>query len=160
MAYTTPDAVRLALAPGQADGSPSRSGTNTAADESDGVLDRVIAKTDARIDRYLRARYTVPFIDPPGDVGDIATDLAAYEATLAYRRGQPIQVNDPAQLRYNAAMKSLDDLAAGRATLDIPAPTAPQSSGEGVVVNGPYVGLALDVGWPTQVSGGYGGYRG
>lgn len=105
MAYATVTDVRQALAP---DGA-STATLGTAASLDDGDLTDHIAEAQAEIDARLSARYSVPFADGdvPSLVNKIARDIAAYLATLTYRRNTPLPEADPVALRYARALALL-----------------------------------------------------
>lgn len=90
-------------------------------------LDGCIARAQSEIDARLAGRYFVPFnAIPPGAqdrqvvpslVVDITLDLAAWYATLEYRRSDLVTADDPSRLRANAAETLLAQLVAGQAVL-------------------------------------------
>lgn len=134
MPYTTPSAVRFVLT---ADGDPSD--PSSAAGFDDSMLTGPCQQASDEVDARLGGRYTVPF-DPnntPTVVTDIATDIAAYLATLTFRGGQPVETTDPIYLRYLRALAFLKDITTGVATL--PTPQAGAPLGEVVSAN-PTVG--------------------
>lgn len=113
--YTSPVAVRRVLSP---DG--DRTDTGSAASLSDDDLEQAIAEAQAEIDARLASRYTVPFSFPVPVVIEQATrDIAAYLGTLTFRRGDPIDANDPVQLRYNRAQALLASIQAGKTELPV-----------------------------------------
>lgn len=134
MAYTTPAAVRLVLA---ADGDPTD--LSSAAGLDDTTLNGPCQSASDQVDAYLAARYPTPLADPPNVVGDIATDIAAYLATLTFRKGQPVDTTDPVWLRYQRALKMLVDISTGTAML--PAVGGPPTTPAGqIVVSNPIAG--------------------
>ena len=89
-------------------------------DENDGSqvdarIDEAIVRADAKIDSYLRGRYTVPLVlTDPNDlimIRDISTELAIYE--LYKRRGDFLLRSDKIKDRYNDAIKDLKNIQAG-----------------------------------------------
>jgi phage gp36-like protein len=111
VSYTDPDTVRDRLA---ADGSdPSGS---TAASMDDPALVEACNDAIAEVDGRIRGE---PFADAeiPPLVATIATDIAAYLATLTHRKGNPLPDNHPVALRYRRAQDLLAKAAAGQ--LDI-----------------------------------------
>lgn len=139
MAYTTLTDVRNVLsAEGKAD-------TATAASLSDGALQAAIDDATAEVNVRLAARYDVPFDDDrlgqarpvPDVVRTLTRDIAAYKATLTYRRGAPLDQYDPSVLRYNAADKLLTAIVRGTATLSMDnSPSADQAAAtEGATFN-------------------------
>lgn len=108
MAYCTPDDVRAALRPA------GETGT-TAAELDDAQLDDAVREAQSVVDGYLARRYAVPFAD--GSVPDLAWGLtrsiAAYLATLTYRRARDLDPQDPVQLRYDHALRLLRGVADG-----------------------------------------------
>lgn len=101
--YTTIAAVRQVLSP---DGSTSAT-LGTAASLSDDEIQEAIAEGAAEIDARLTARYSVPFDPVPAIIEKINRDLAAYMATLTYRRNTPLPDSDPVALRYARALALL-----------------------------------------------------
>lgn len=129
MPYTTRDAIRNVLAPdGVTDG--------TAASLEDGDLDEIIDRVGGRVDVFLNRRYQTPLTEPvPSIIGDIATDIAAYDATLAYYKGVDISDQDPVIRRYRDARGILGQLGTGLLILDLPG--ADQTMDDPIVVNPP-----------------------
>lgn len=108
----------------------------TAATLSDNDLADAIRKAQAEVDAKLGTRgYTVPFTDPPELVIDITTDIAAYLATLTYRRGEQINRDEPVSLAYTRAEQMLTQITSGAATLQAPGGAVEAASAAGVVVN-------------------------
>lgn len=135
--YSTAELVRNALTPTGVAG--------TAAVLSDPQLADAIAEADQLIDSYIGARYAVPVqpvtgvIPPP--VGSWSRDIAAYLATLTWRRSQDITDNDPVVRRYKLTMQALTDVRDGKNSLSIPSSDGqPQdAAGAGTLIN-PYSG--------------------
>ena len=165
MAYSTPQEVRLALVP-TGDGGQPTAPTHTAADLTDEQLADAIAEGDSIIDGYLGGRYTTP-VEPvsgtvPAPLAMWSRSLAAYFATLAYRRGQDFADTDPVARRYNAVMLALKDVEAGKLLLPLPQPgggTGTALSAVGQAVN-PYIGdlwtpedFDLTPDWPDRLNG-------
>lgn len=134
MAYATPQTVRQALSP---------DGTNapgTAASLSDAQILDAISEATTELDGRLAARYKVPFPDPaPALIQAVVRDIAAYLATLTYRKGNPLLPDDPVRLRYSRASSMLTDIAAGKVELPAGGITVPETGGHAAVVN-PYEG--------------------
>lgn len=153
MPYSTVAMVRNALAPGNfEDGNepyPDGDQTNTAADLSNDQLNDAIAQADATIDSYIGGRYAVPVLYDAGHVLYVLTpaplnfwsrDIAAYLATLTYRRAQDFADTDPVARRYLNAMLALTGVRDGKAVLQIPENVTDSSEvGVGSPVN-PYQG--------------------
>lgn len=119
-AYALPADVRLVVAPEGDDTQDSA----TAASLADDELISAIAEAQARIDAALAGRYPVPFSPVPAVISGLAKDIAAYFATLTYKRGSPVPPDNPVRLRYGLAMTFLSDLAVGKAIIG----TTPDSS--------------------------------
>lgn len=155
MAYSTPAMVRQALVPGSDGTQTTNSGT--AADLDDTQLTDEIAEADAMIDSYIARYYAVPVAvkiagdDEDGTDGSIphpidywSRNIAAYNATLTFRKNLDFQETDPVARRYNATMTALTAVSRGQATLQLPDNRTPNSgSGAGTPVN-PYVGNLFD----------------
>lgn len=132
MAYTTPAAVRSVLAPDGNDADPS-----SAAGLDDATLVGPCQQASDEVDARLSTRYTTPF--PPNAiptvVQSITADIAAYLATLIYRKGQPVEPTDPVYLRWHRAQAFLKDLTSGAAQLSGVAAVGPGAGS--VVVSNP-----------------------
>lgn len=107
MAYASPDDVRSVLAPGR------DTDASTAASMSDGDLQAALDDAATEIDSRLRGRVATPLDPVPGIAKDVNRDIAAYLATLTFRRGDPLPPEDPVRLRYMRATGLLDRLAKG-----------------------------------------------
>lgn len=152
MAYSTPSMVRKALVP-SSDGTQPEPLTHSAADMSDDQLKDAIAEADSTIDGYLGARYTVPVAVVADGLGEDGEDgsiphpvdywsrtIAAYLATLTYRRSADFADTDPIARRYKDVMAQLQGVSAGKVTLNLPSSTTSASGvSAGPAVN-PYVG--------------------
>lgn len=113
MPYTDRDKVRHVLAP---DGEY----VGTAASLSDEQLDEIIDRVDSRVDVFLNRRYNLPILPVPTILMDIATDIAAYDVTLAYYKGTDLSDQDPVIRRYRDARGMLGQLSTGLLVLDLP----------------------------------------
>lgn len=159
--------VRLALAPRLDDGSPvpPTALTHTGADLTDEQLSDEIAEADSEIDGYLAGRYVTPVavVDvnnpdslPPNPISYWSRNIAAYKATLTYKRNQPVETTNPVYLRYQMTMQALLAASNGSMILDIPSDSGDVTtvtSGGAVNVQ-PGVGLCdgLELGgaaWPN-----------
>lgn len=78
----------------------------------DEVLEGAYAFADQMINDYLRARYTVPIDPAPGNLVGYAADIARYRLY----EGQPTEI---VQLRYDAALQWLRDVAKGLSELEV-----------------------------------------
>jgi phage gp36-like protein len=151
MPYCTPDDVRLALAPGEWDGSgPSAQPTNTAADLSDEQLADAITEADTTIDSYLSRYYATPVAtDPdlqltPEPVRSWSRDIAAYLGTLTWRKSKDISENDPVRLRVAQVFGMLTGVAQDKVSLALPpSPESPGQAGADQAIN-PYDGQLFD----------------
>lgn len=142
--YCAPFDVRNALTPGAVTG-----GNDTASSLTDEQILDAIAEADARISTYLPAGYTVPMVDTtipvvgsePPATSNVrvahnvfrfwSRDIAAYLATLTFKRNKDVSENDPVRLRYNAAMTDLTAVAKGQ--LQLPPDDDATDDGEGEV---------------------------
>lgn len=114
MMYAAPAEVRNVLAPGGSKDDPA-----TAASLSDDDLTAAITRAGNRVDTRLAGRYAVPFDPAPDVIHDLTVDLAAYEATLTFRKGRDFESNlDPVYLRGQAAMTLLGQIASGQVELE------------------------------------------
>lgn len=149
MPYSLPADVRNALAPGvwPVPTGQTAPKTGTAADLSDPQLADAIADADSLIDSYLSPYYVTPVAqDPntgrlPSEVTAWSRNVAAYNATLTYRRGKDLAATDPVALRYAQTMQTLQQVLNGKIRLR----NVPTLEGDiggasvGQVIN-PYVG--------------------
>lgn len=91
------------------------------------VVDKAIADTDAVIDGYLGARYTLPVSPVPPILADIAGAIAIWKLHL----GAP----DPkVEADYKDALRSLREIAAGVITLAAAGVAASEKDASGVQV--------------------------
>lgn len=113
--YTDVPAVRLALSPGG-----DESDVGSAASLADSDLQAAVDDATDEINGKIGGRYSLPLVisPTPSILSRIARDIAAYFATLTYRRGDPIVTGDPVQLRYNAAESLLTQIQNGTIQLD------------------------------------------
>ncbi|AWB06810.1 DUF1320 domain-containing protein (plasmid) [Azospirillum humicireducens] len=93
----------------------------------DAVLDQAIASAASVIDGHLAARYTLPLAQVPALLTDIA-------ARLAYAALFIDTCPDKVTADYQAAMRSLRDIAAGTVQLDAGAVASTEVSGGPVEV--------------------------
>lgn len=130
MPYTTVAEVREALFPG----GESDDRGETAASMNDSQLSDAVEEAQAKIDARLASRYAVPWPDGevPPIVASLTRDLAAYDATLSHRRGQPLAADHPVRLRHDEALALLTLIADGDASIE----TVPEGTGAVVVQNG------------------------
>lgn len=71
---------------------------------------------NSEIDGYLSTRYAVPVQPAPAFLLGIACDLARYHAAVGGAR-----VTERDEVRYKAAVKTLENIAAGRLSLGVTA---------------------------------------
>lgn len=145
--YCTVLDVRNALTPG----ADPADGTTASSLSDDQIIDAV-NEADARINTYLPANYTPPtetiqIGDPPvaaivavGMVRYWSRDIAAYLATLTYKKHQNVPEDDPVRLRYNSAMQSLLEVREGKIILPPDADTGDDVFPGEVVVHNSYEG--------------------
>lgn len=130
-AYTSVGAVRSALAP---DGQQGPTG-GTAASLPDHQLQNAIIEAANEINARISSRYALPLSVPiPQIVESLNRDIAAYMATLTYRRNKALADDDPVSLRYQRAQKLLDGIGSGKVALPIVGGTE-TTSAEAAVAN-------------------------
>lgn len=112
--YADLTAVRLALSPG---GDETDSGS--AASLQDGDLQAALDDATNEVNAKIGAAYTTPVVPAPAILARITRDIAAYFAMLTYRRGDPPDVRDPVQLRYDAAEALLTQVQNGTVVLPV-----------------------------------------
>lgn len=81
-----------------------------------------LTAASATIDAYAGARYTIP-LQTSDKVKQLCIDIAIYELEKRRRR-----LRDATVAAYDAAIRFLRDLAAGRAVLDQPSGAQPQAT--------------------------------
>lgn len=119
-AYVTPDDVRAALAPLAAGNDQA-----SAASLSDDQIQAAIDDAGSQVDAALAVRYSLPLTAPvPSVVGSIAKAIAAWLATLTWRRNRLLPPENPVQARYVWATGLLSQLSSGSALLPVPASNA------------------------------------
>ncbi len=115
MAYTTPAEVKQALAAGGTDATGATAAAMSDADIQDSI-DEAIAEIDAKLPGD-------PYPDPaPELVERVATNIAAYLATLTHRKNNQLPQDHPVRLRYMRARELLEGMAKG--DVELPAPPA------------------------------------
>lgn len=115
MAYLAPQTLRGVLAPEGA--GPDQA---SAASLPDDQLQAAIDNAGSQVDSALGVRYTLPLAAPvPPVVVSIVQDIAAWLATLTWRRQRPLPAESPIVLRYTRATALLDQLAKGTMVLPV-----------------------------------------
>jgi hypothetical protein len=147
VSYSTVIEVRNALSPSP-DGDPWDDGeqpdasqsTNTAADLTNEQLLDSIAEADSLIDSFLGLYYIVPVVymadgvtpytAPIVPLAYWSRNLAAYYATLVFRKSQDFTDQDPVARRYLATLSYLQLVGANKMVLPFP-PAIGDTAGEG-----------------------------
>lgn len=93
------------------------------------VVAAALASADAQIDGYVGSRYDLPLTATPPLLNDLACDLARYRLFKDIPTEVVIKNHDD-------AMKTLRDIAAGRASLDIGG-SEPAAAGDGPRISAP-----------------------
>lgn len=113
MAYATQDDIitlysldALFVADRDGDGTPDAA-----------AVDRALVSASEEIDSYLGVRHALPLPDVPGLLVQLAVDIALYR--LASSRDL---LSDEHRRRYEDAIKHLNKLATGGASLNLPGP--------------------------------------
>lgn len=91
------------------------------------VIARALADTDAMIDGYLAARYTLPLTEVPPLVADLAMQIAIYK----------LHVNDPdpkISKDYDNALRMLRDIGTGAVRISAAGIEPAGATANGVVV--------------------------
>lgn len=133
MPYCTPDDVKDAIRGDQADNGTA--GTLGAAS-----LTNAIKEAQGTVDGYLRKWMDTPLqvaedgSDTPPLVWAITRTIAAYLATLSYRKSNDLAADDPIRLRYQLAMADLEAIAKGDIVVEPPG-DQPTDVGEATVVH-------------------------
>lgn len=148
MSYVDREVVREVVARASA----TRPGT--AASLSDPQVDSAIERAESKINSRLGRIYSTPFDPVPLLVADIALALSAYDLDLTFREVRDYSSSlNPVLLRYTEAMKDLEALQSGKATLpdyvppdpDEPPVDNPRDGGSVVGVFNPRPSLCLPV---------------
>jgi hypothetical protein len=139
-AYCTVQDVRDAV-------SGTDHGTGTAAALAPAQIEGAISRASTRVGMYAGSSWVPdsshPDVHVPDLVRDLTVQLAAYYATLIYRKGVPLDPNDPVALGYADAMKALNAISNGEAEVIPAGPGGDVPGGGGHVVNTvPRMGLA------------------
>lgn len=95
--------------------------------EDDGVFDRAATRADSEINLLIRSRYPVPLANVPGEIKDIALDLARFYLFSD-------EVPEIVQTRFETAFKKLRMIATGDTVLDVS--TGPASPSGGEIIGG------------------------
>lgn len=120
--YCTVRDVRLALTP-----SADENGKETAASLPDWQIEDAIGEAEGWVNTYLMTRYTIPTVEvtenPPEDDPDAGPityniapspvrgwtrDIAAFLATLTFRKSKDLTEDDPVRLRYMMVLSALE----------------------------------------------------
>lgn len=97
-----------------------------------GRIDEAVSTAQGEVDGYLQERYQVPLSTVPSLIRGATVDLAIYN--LYSRKFD--QVPEVRQKRYDAAIKRLEQIAAGRIGLGIATPPE-ESQAEGMILSAP-----------------------
>lgn len=100
------------------------SGSGTAASLTDAQLTLALQAASNRVSVYAGNVYdsSTPQATPPDIFHDLTLDLAAFWATVTYRKGKAIAADDPVMLRYKDASALLLAVRDGKVRLDVVAP--------------------------------------
>lgn len=146
MSYITADAIRKIVA-------PDNNIVGTAAELDTDQLNSAIGEAADKVNSYAGAVYDD--VNVPGLVKALTLALAAYYATLTYRKNKPLDQFDPIYLRYQDAVATLKDIRSGLINISPPANTTDPVTQGGPRVHNPLngklfvlddVGLGVGVG--------------
>lgn len=112
------------------------SGTGTAAQLTDAQLTLALQAASNRVSVYAGNVYdsSSPQAVPPDIFHDLTLDLAAFWATVTYRKSKALAPDDPVRLRYNDAQQILNNVRDGKLRLDVQIP-GDVGQEVGVVIN-------------------------
>lgn len=112
------------------------SGTGTAAQLTDAQLTLALTAASNRVSVYAGNVYdsSSPQAVPPDIFHDLTLDLAAFWATVTYRKSKALAPDDPVRLRYNDAQQILNNVRDGKLRLDVQIP-GDVGQEVGVVIN-------------------------
>jgi phage gp36-like protein len=100
--------------------------TNTAADQSDDAIQDAVSEASAIVDSYLDGPYDPTTDTIPTVIKYWTRDIAAYYATLTWRKSLGPGANDPIVLRYDQVLGLLKSVVAGQLPIAMPGATADQ----------------------------------
>ena len=100
------------------------SGTGTAAQLSDQQLTLALTAASNRVSVFAGNVYdgSSPQATPPDIFHDLTLDLAAFWATVTYRKSKALSADDPVMLRYKDAQALLNAVRDGKLRLDVVTP--------------------------------------
>ena len=145
--------VRLALTP-----SADAASAETASSLPDWQIEDAILEAEGVINTYVLARYTIPtgevtesnqgtppilsqVVVAPQPVRGWTRDVAAFLATLTFRKHKDLPEDDPVRLRYAMVLKMLEDIRDFKSTLPGGAfPPSDVDDDQGVHVENLYTG--------------------
>lgn len=159
--YATAADVKRALTGATTDDEASQARTrSTAASLDEQTITDQISEAASTVDIFIGGYYTTPVASvggvTPDPIGFWTRDIAAYLATLVFRRNAPVPQDDPVRLRYAAAMAGLTAVRDRKGTLPLPRlteDTGTAQTGFAAVVN-PYDGNLFSPGDSLTVTGG------
>jgi len=93
------------------------------------AMDEAIDDAAALIDSYIGARYSLPLLAAPVQLLSISRDLVRYSLDMV--------PDETVRQRRDYAIKYLESLAAGRATLGIPQASEPAGSDTAEMISAP-----------------------
>jgi hypothetical protein len=111
MTYAAPADIRNAVAP---DGSF----VGTCAELDDEQLQTHLQRAEDLVNGYTDVRFSSGNV--PGIVKDLEISLAAFYATLAYRKGKELSETHPVYLAYQDAQTTLKGIKAGSVNFETP----------------------------------------
>lgn len=166
--YATIRDVRLALTP-----SADSNDLTTAASLPDWQIEDALLEAEGVVNAYVLARYSIPtgeveetnpsdpletwvWVVAPSPVRGWTRDIAAYLATLTFRKHKDLTKDDPVRLRYLMVLQMLEDVRDLRASLPPIFPPAEDPDGgvPGVYVANLYEGTLFG---PEDFGLGYAG---
>lgn len=98
-----------------------------------GRIDEAIGTAQGEVDGYLAERYQVPVSPVPALIRAATVDLAIYNL---YSRKMDDEMPETRQKRYEAAIRRLEKIAAGKIGLGIATPPE-ESQAEGMILAAP-----------------------
>lgn len=156
--------VRLALTP-----SADAENKETAANLPDWQIEDAILEAEGVVNTHVLARYTIPvvevtenvdgtdetFVVAPSPIRGWARDIAAFLATLTFRKNKDLGKDDPIRLRFMWVMQMLTDIRDGKMNLPggVFPPATDANATEGVFVENLYTGTLFG---PEDFGLGYG----
>lgn len=115
------------------DAMTSYNAAGTPAEIDPAIVQLAIVQASSKVSSWTSEVWPTDTV--PSFVQSLTVNIAAYYATLSYRKNKPLEANDPILLRYNDAMADLKAINTGQINPDPYNPVTPGSGSRGTVRN-------------------------